>query len=133
MSPEDRAEISPDWLARVRGETTADVWTLGFSIVLRETGGVIGTCGFKGPPSPDGIVEIAYGISEEHQCRGYATEAAEALVRYAVESGEVRLVIAHTMPDNKASQRVLIKCGFEYVGEFTDPEDGLVCRWIKTI
>jgi RimJ/RimL family protein N-acetyltransferase len=133
MSPEDRAEISPEWLARVHDKATADVWTLGFVITFRGTGEVIGACGFKGPPSPDGIVEIAYGISDEYRGRGYATEAAEALVRYAIESGEVRLVIAHTLPDNKASHRVLIKCGFEFAGEVTDPEDGLVWRWLKTI
>jgi RimJ/RimL family protein N-acetyltransferase len=66
------------------------VWTLGFSIVHRETGHVIGTCGFKGPPSLDGIVEIAYGISPNEQGKGLnATEAADALVRYAIDSGQV--------------------------------------------
>jgi ribosomal-protein-alanine N-acetyltransferase len=133
MSPEDRAEVSPEWLARVSNKATADVWTLGFAITLRATGDVIGGCGFKGPPSWDGIVEIAYGISDEYQGRGYATEAADALVQYAIQSGEVRLVIAHTLPENAASHRVLIKCGFEFVGEVTDPDDGLVWRWLKTI
>lgn len=49
MSPADRAEVSPDWLARVRG--------------------------------------------------------------------------------NDASTRVLTKCGFAFIGEVIDPEDGLVLRW----
>jgi RimJ/RimL family protein N-acetyltransferase len=131
MLPEQRAEVSLDWLTRVRDK--ADVWTLGFSIVHRDTGHVIGTCGFKGPPSLDGIVEIAYGVSPNEQGKGYATEAANALVRYAIDSGQVRLVIAHTLVHNKPSQRVLIKCGFDCVGEVMDPEDGLVLRWIKTI
>ena len=133
MSLEDRAEISPDWLARASDKANPDPWTLGFSITHRVTGHVIGACGFKGPPTPDGIVEIAYGISDEHQGKGYATEAADALVRYAIQSGEVRLVIAHTVPDNYASQRVLVKCGFEFVGEVMEPDDGLVWRWIKTL
>jgi len=30
---------------------------------------------------------------------------------------------------SNASQRVLAKCGFQYVGEITDPEDGLVWRF----
>lgn len=41
----------------------------------------------------------------------------------------VRLVRAHTRPDGEASMRVLTKCGFEWIGEVVDPEDGLVCRW----
>jgi ribosomal-protein-alanine N-acetyltransferase len=34
----------------------------------------------KGPPDTDGMAEIAYGVSPEYQCKGYATEAAAALV-----------------------------------------------------
>ena len=48
---------------------------------------------------------------------------------FAFASGRVRLVRAHTKPDNGASARVLAKCGFRWVGEVIDPEDGLVCRW----
>ncbi len=77
------------------------------------------------------MVEIAYGIAPEHQGRGYATEAAEALVTYALASGEVRIVRAHTLPELNASGRVLVKCGFRYVGEVIDPEDGLVRRFEK--
>ncbi len=92
---------------------------------------VVGTCGFKSPPSADRTVEIAYGIIADHQRRGYATEAAEALVAYAFSSGEVRVVRAHTFSDASASTRVLKKCGFRRVGEVVDPEDGLVVRWEK--
>jgi len=64
-----------------------------------------------------------------HQGQGYATEAAEALVRYAIDSGQVGTVCAHTLPEANASTRVLTKCGLECVGEVVDPEDGLVWRW----
>ncbi|MBD1877257.1 GNAT family N-acetyltransferase [Coleofasciculus sp. FACHB-T130] len=82
-------------------------------------------------PQPDqgGVVEIAYGVDPEYQGRGYATEAARALVNFAFRSGQVRLVRAHTWAENNASMRVLAKCGFECIGEVVDPEDGLVWRW----
>jgi len=129
MSPSDKAEISADWLARVRASTSPDAWTCGFAMVHRASDAVIGSCAYKSPPSPDGVVEIAYGVDPGHQGRGYATEAARALVGYAFASGRVRSVRAHTLPGPNASTRVLAKCGFELVGEVQDPDDGLVWRW----
>jgi RimJ/RimL family protein N-acetyltransferase len=131
LSPEQKKEVSADWLARLDQAAPGDPWMFGYSVVQRETGSEIGHCGFKGPPSADGVVEIAYGIDPDHQRNGYATEAAEALVSFAFGSGQVRVVCAHTLPDAPASKRVLTKCGFRYIGEVIDPEDGLVCRWEK--
>jgi RimJ/RimL family protein N-acetyltransferase len=129
MSSSDRAQISPDWLAKVRASTFADPWICGFTIVHRGGDTVIGSCGYKGPPGSDGVVEIAYGVNPEYQGRGYATEAAQALVARAFGTDRVRSVRAHTLPGPNASTRVLAKCGFEWVGEVVDPEDGLVWRW----
>jgi len=129
MQPQDRAEVSPAWLALVDGSSSIDPWIHGFVVLHRATDGVIGKCGFKGSPGDDGAVEIAYGIDPEHQGKGYATEVAAALVSYAFESGQVRVVWAHTLPEPNASTRVLTKCGFCRVGEVIDPEDGLVWRW----
>jgi [ribosomal protein S5]-alanine N-acetyltransferase len=132
MPPEERAEVSPGWLEQVRATPAGDPWALGFSIIERSSGEVVGNCGFKGPPDTDGVVELAYGISVGHRGRGYATEAAGALAGFALADGRVRRVRAHTMPDGGASARVLVKCGFEQVGEVVDPEDGLVRRWERT-
>lgn len=129
MNADQKAQLSPDWLARVRVATAGDPWTLGFALVHRATNVVIGTCGFKGPPGADDMVEIAYGVAPDHQGNGYATEAAEALVAYAFSSGKVRVVRAHTFLEANASTRVLAKCGFRRVGEVIDPEDGPVWRW----
>lgn len=133
MSPADRAHVSADWLARLGALTQADPWTLGFSLVHRVSETVVGSAGFKGPPASDGVVEISYGINPDHQGKGYATEAAQALTAYAFSSGKVRLVRAHTRPEPNASTRVLAKCGFRRVGEVIDPEDGLVWRWEKEV
>jgi len=129
MSPADRAEVSPDWLARIRATAAGDPWSLGFTSIERESASAVGYCAFKGPPFDDGVVEVAYGINPEFRGKGYATEAAQALTEFALASGQVRLVRAHTRPDNSASVRVLEKCGFRLVGQVVDPEDGLVCRW----
>lgn len=128
MSADHKAELSPEWLTQLESPTV-DLWTLGFAIVHRETGAVVGTCGFKGPPGADGVVEIAYGVEPACQGKGYATEAAEALVAYAFSSGRVRVVRAHTISQANASTRVLAKCGFRAAGEIHHPEDGWVWRW----
>lgn len=122
-------EVSPAWLARLQDSTGPDPWRHGFFVVDRERGAVIGSAGFKGPPDAAGMVEIAYGIVPSRQGRGYATEAAAALVQFAFANANVRRVRAHTLPTANASTRVLEKCGFRHTGGVVDPEDGPVWRW----
>lgn len=129
MSPEDRGQVSPEWIARINDPEQVYPWSLGFSIVELSTRREVGACGFKARPDEFGSVEIAYGVRPEHQGQGFATEAARAMVEYAINSGEVRKVIAHTLPKKNASGRVLTKCGFHCVGTVIDPEDGLIWRW----
>ena len=127
----DRAEVSDDWITRVRQTPEGDPWSLSFTIVDRASGSAVGGCAFKGPPDGSGVVELAYGIHLPHRGRGFATEAAAALAGFAFASGRVLLVRAHTKPDNGASGHVLAKCGFRPVGQVVDPEDGLIDRWVR--
>ncbi len=129
MPPADQAEVSPVWLARLRALPAPAPWTHGFSLVERATGLEVGSCGYKGPPDEDGVVEIAYGVAPPHQRRGYAREAARALSDFALGTGGAVCVRAHTRRDHAASERVLLACGFTCVGEVMDPEDGAVNRW----
>jgi len=122
-------EISPQWLAHLRQGAGADPWTYGYAVVDCDSELVVGTGGFKGPADSDGMVEIGYGIVADFQRRGFATEVAAALVSFASQVEEVRQLRAHTLPEANASNRVLKKCGFEFVGEVIDPEDGPVWRW----
>jgi [ribosomal protein S5]-alanine N-acetyltransferase len=128
MNAEHQAQVSPEWLARLDASPDFDPWNRSFGAVHRESGAVVGSCGFKGPPA-DGVVEIAYAIEPEMQGKGLATEAARALVEFAFSTGDVRVVRAHTLPQANASTRVLAKCGFTHVGQVIDPEDGPVWRF----
>jgi ribosomal-protein-alanine N-acetyltransferase len=126
-------EVSPLWLARLHAATGPDPWVFGFAVIQREDRRVIGAASFKGPPDDDGVVEIAYGIAPDYRGAGYATEAALALVAFAVERVDVCAIRAHTMPDGNASMRVLVKSGFQLLGDVVDPEDGVVCRWERRV
>jgi [ribosomal protein S5]-alanine N-acetyltransferase len=130
MAADARAQLSAEWLALFEASAATDPWVHGFVARDRATGAVVGQGGFKGPPR-GGVVEIAYGTDTAHRGNGYATETARALVDYAFGSPEVTMVIAHTLPDSKASQRVLAKCGFQRAGDVVDPDDGLVWRFEK--
>jgi ribosomal-protein-alanine N-acetyltransferase len=131
MSPYEKAQLSAAWLARLSDSAEANPWVHGFLMVQSSSGNTVGHCGFKGPPGADGVVEIAYGVQPEYEGMGFATEAAEALTRFAFNNPQVRKVIAHTLPQVNASARILTKCGFTKIGEVIDPEDGLVWRWEK--
>jgi ribosomal-protein-alanine N-acetyltransferase len=123
-------EVAAEFLERLNGpEVAADPWKDGFAVLHIADNTVIGLCSFTGPPNADEMVEIAYGIAPGYQNRGHATEAAQELIAYARASGQVRTIRAHTLPQHNASTRVLLKCGFTFLGEVTHPEDGIVWRW----
>ena len=128
MSPVDQAEVSPEWLARLRAAPTPTPWTHGVALVERASGALVGSAGFKGPPDADGVVEVAYWLAPAYRGRGYAREAA-GMGMPPMRVPGVRCVRAHTRPDNAASARVLAACGFALVREVLDPEDGLVQQW----
>ena len=77
----------------------------------------IGTLSFKGL-SQDGITEIGYGIVDEFQNNGYATEAVKAMVKWALKQRGVNAVMAEIDGENTASMRVLEKCDFIPTGTF---------------
>jgi RimJ/RimL family protein N-acetyltransferase len=70
--------------------------------------GVIGSAGMG---EHEGEPELGYWIAREHWGRGYATEAAGAVLRIARTLGHRRVVAGH-FTDNPASGRVLRKLGF---------------------
>ncbi len=89
---------------------------------------VVGIGGFTGPPE-QGAVEIGYSVAPDHRGAGLATAAARRLVAAAEQSGDVRLVTAHTLAAPGPSTAILRRLGFACVGEAVDPEEGTVWRW----
>lgn len=90
-------------------------WYAIWMIELKD-GTHIGELCFKGI-SQSGTAEIGYGIVEDHQSCGYATEAVSALAGWALKQPGVSQVTAETEASNIASQRVLKKSGFIPMGE----------------
>ncbi|MGW1372686.1 GNAT family N-acetyltransferase [Streptomyces sp. NPDC002446] len=81
-------------------------------IIERASGLVVGAIGLFWPPG-DGAVEFGYGIVPSRRGRGYAPEAARALVAFALSAPGVHTVYANVELSNPASCRVLEKAGLE--------------------
>lgn len=62
-------------------------------------------------------IEIGYRIAEQQWGKGYATEGATCLIDYATQKVGLKRIVAVTIAENKASQRVLQKVGFRYEKE----------------
>jgi len=121
---------SPDFMARLESAKESDPWQFGFAVIHKLDNMLIGMCGFPGPPDAHGIAEIAYGIAPSYQRKGYATEAAGAMIVFATKDPRVKGICAHTLAETNASTRVLEKCGFIKTGETIDPENNLpIWRW----
>ena len=97
------------------------------SYLARLGGQAIGICAFKSAPNGDGEVEIAYMTFPAFEGRGHAGEMIALLTAIAEDAGA--MPIAHTLPEENASNTALRRNGYAYAGEVDDPEDGLVWRW----
>jgi ribosomal-protein-alanine N-acetyltransferase len=98
-------------------------WWLYFVVLIDDAGHrtLVGSGGYKGPPSADGTVEVGYGIVTDHQRRGFATETVRRLLDRAFAVSSVRRAIAETLPDLLPSIGVLRKSGFRHIGEGSEP------------
>ncbi|MCO6435770.1 MAG: GNAT family N-acetyltransferase [Phycisphaerae bacterium] len=90
---------------------------------------VVGTCAFKNGPDAQGNVEIAYFTLPPFEGRGIGTAMAAALVDVARHAPTRPRVIAHTLPEENASTKILRKLEFTLEGTVQDPEDGAIWRW----
>jgi ribosomal-protein-alanine N-acetyltransferase len=131
--PEDREEASrilaatlpacwpqPDLLEVLPLQASASPETECFGVwvmIERDTGSVVGDAGFMGPPDEAGSIEVGYSVIPERRRRGYATEAASAIVEWALSQPGVRVVVAGCDRDNAPSIRTLERLGFQRTGE----------------
>lgn len=85
-----------------------------YALTLADTGAFLGCAGLT--PTARGL-ELGYWIGEPHWGKGYATEAAHALVDLAFRATAIDALKVSCRVSNPASRRVIHKCGFQYVGQ----------------
>lgn len=85
-----------------------------YALTLAGTGTFVGCAGLN---VTDRGLELGYWIGEPYWRRGYATEAAHALVDLAFRVTGIQVLQASTRVINPSSRRVIHKCGFQYAGQ----------------
>jgi RimJ/RimL family protein N-acetyltransferase len=88
---------------------------------------LLGHVGFRGPPSPDGDVELTFAIAPSARRQGLATESLEELMHWAFQTGRVRRILARVSPMNAASLGMLQKLGFHALEGSAD-DRVVLCR-----
>jgi len=107
-------------------------WKYQLAIVLKEEGRLIGNCGLRRAAPGARVADIGYEIDPRYWGRGYATEAARAIVAFGF--GELRLhrLWAACVLENTGSSRVLEKLGMRREGHLRENE-WMKGRWWDTL
>jgi [ribosomal protein S5]-alanine N-acetyltransferase len=87
-----------------------------WGIATNEDDRAIGTCSLFGMSIPHRRAELGFAIHRSHWRKGYASEAAGALVRFAFETLDLHRLEADVDPRNGASIRCLESLGFKREG-----------------
>ena len=111
----------PQVLQFLRDRFASDPGDVGWHryIALREVDGMrtlIGTVGGFRRAEKAGECEIGYSVLAEYRELGYASEAAQAFVRWALSHASIEDIVAQTFPNLPASVRVMEKCGMMFAG-----------------
>ncbi|AUC14305.1 hypothetical protein BTO06_03730 [Tenacibaculum sp. SZ-18] len=97
-----------------------DFWI--YAIVIKENSRFIGTVALV--KDEEGNDEIGYRFIERYWGNGYATEACGGLINYCQEIG-IKKLIGNVVKENKASEKILLKYGFQKIKEFVSHDIGL--------
>ena len=103
-------------------------WKDIYSVILKDTDKYIGYCGFQYCNTLEGI-EILYGYSSKYWGKGYAFEAAQALLSYGFMELGFENILAAVNPKNPASEAILHKIGMKFIGNIEWPDQGVVKKY----
>jgi RimJ/RimL family protein N-acetyltransferase len=116
-------EVQARLAEEIRGEKQYGVqyWPI-FNL---ETHGHIGCCGLRPYQISRKIYEIGFHIRTAHRRRGYAREAADAVIDYAFNVLDANALFAGHNPHNTVSQHLIEQLGFHYTHDEHYPPTGL--------
>jgi len=89
-----------------------------YFVILKETNELIGSIDV--PYFIDGNPEIGIVLGRKWWNRGYMTEATMKMIDILFEDGYSKIIMK-AMKENIASNRVIEKCGFKFIGEENFP------------
>jgi RimJ/RimL family protein N-acetyltransferase len=86
-------------------------------------GELIGFCGFR---DLGDHIDFGWRYAHRHWGRGYATEAARAVLAHGIDELKLTRIVAVAYEANVGSVRVIEKLGFEHVETLDDPRGPIV-------
>ena len=105
-------EDTLEWLKIEESNILSDkAYTWGF--VLKDSGYLFGSGGIN-LNEEEGVFELGYNIMHKYWNQGYTTEAAKAILEFAIKELNLREFVSYHAVDNPASGKVMEKCGFVY-------------------
>lgn len=129
--PENWTELETDFfksmLEIINKDPKSHKWGC-YLAIDSKTNILVGNCGFKGPPKNE-CAEIGYEVASKYRNKGFATEMVKLLSDIGFQNNQIKKIIAHTIAKENASTKVLKKCGFRFVDEVKDENDGSLYKW----
>ncbi len=91
-----------------------------WGVALKETGKLIGTCGFVWWKPEHAKAEIRGALSRKYWSRGLMTEAVAALMDFGFNEMKLHRLEGLCTPTNFASEKVMLKNGMKFEGILRD-------------
>jgi RimJ/RimL family protein N-acetyltransferase len=92
------------------------------AVVLKSSGQLIGNCGIRMDAPDAHAADIGYEFAPPYWGQGYATEAAQAIVRFGFTELGVHRIWSWCVADNVGSARVMEKLGMQFEGRLRENE-----------
>lgn len=131
--PRDRERVRPVLDDRIRRSTLdSEGQTMVLAVVWRETGALIGDVNLYWISELHRAGEIGFVFHPGYHGRGFATEAAEVMLRLGFEGLGLHRMIGRLDGRNQASARVLEKLGMRREAHFVE-DAWSKGEWIDTL
>lgn len=116
-SPSETEELVDFWLKKYK-----DPKWYHWAIVLKETAEPVGSVSAARVDGDTDTVEVGYCLGRSFQGMGLATEALSAVIDFFFRKVGANRIEAKRAPSNRASGRVMEKCGLTYEGTLRQAE-----------
>lgn len=100
----------------VRRTNAGEIGKCVYAITKGENGEFLGCCALEPHDNDAETLELGYWLGEPYWNKGFATEAAHALIDMAFRTRDIAHIDARCRVTNIASRRVIQKCGFQFQG-----------------
>jgi RimJ/RimL family protein N-acetyltransferase len=121
--PRTAAEVRETLETKVRATAiVAEGDTLSLAAVVRESNQLIGDCSLLWASAEHRQAEIGFAFHPDHHGRGYATEAATALLALAFDGLKAHRAVGRLEARNTASARVLERLGMRKEAHLVENE-----------